>query len=83
MLKHNVQFSMLNRMFCVFSLFVALHPPVVYVLGELHERERGGCFIDGKSKGKEKFQIVVNARCTQMSAEHACTPTQTHVSKTF
>jgi hypothetical protein len=51
--------------------------------GVLEGQEKRRCFIDGKSKGREKLKIVVDTGCTQMSVEHAYTPTQTHVSETF
>jgi hypothetical protein len=76
-------FSVESDVLCFQILFVVLYPSVVVVLGKLHERERRGCFIDGKSEGREKFEIVVNVGCTQMSVEHACTPTRAHVNKTF
>jgi hypothetical protein len=68
-------FSVESNVVCFQRLFVVLHPDVV----DRMKLKEGAVLL----MEKVKAEIAVNAGCTQMPAEHACTPTQVHVSKTF
>jgi hypothetical protein len=52
----------------------ALQPSVVNMWMGIEEKvKKNLCFIDEKSKRREKLEIAVNVGCTQMSVEHAHT----------